>query len=220
VSICSRCRLLERIARRPPRDHLVRVGRRDRDQLARRARQLAAVDLDRRAADDAVALRDDRHLVLDAAVGLGGGLDPVELETARPVLLQRKDRHRDPAGPVPGDQRWIPPARDDRRFCDQILDSAASGPANLAEGFGYYRHPEFAKHTRIAKASLMETHNLLGDGVDRGFWSADRIGPLLKLADRAIGATVGLLQHLETTDAPGTMGKPRRTGTTFRKRER
>ena len=112
------------------------------------------------------------------------------------------------------------PARDDRRFCDQILDSAASGPANLAEGFGYYRHPEFAKHTRIAKASLMETHNHLGDGVDRGFWSADRIGPLLKLADRAIGATVGLLQHLETTDAPGTMGKPRRTGTTFRKRER
>ena len=59
-------------------------------------------------------------------------------------------------------------ARDDRRFCDQITDSAASAPRNLAEGFGCYRHPEFARYTRIAKASLVETHNHLGDGVDRG----------------------------------------------------
>src|SRR6476661_238526 len=48
-------------------------------------------------------------------------------------------------------------ARNDRRFCDQLTAAAASAPANLAEGFGYYRHPEFAKHTRIAKSSLMET---------------------------------------------------------------
>ena len=111
-------------------------------------------------------------------------------------------------------------ARDDWKFRDQITESAASAPANLAEGFGYYRHPEFAKHTRIAKASLMETQNHLGDGIDRGHWSEDRVGPLLKLVDRAIRVTVGLLQHLETTEAPGTEGKPRRTGTTFRKRER
>jgi four helix bundle protein len=111
-------------------------------------------------------------------------------------------------------------ARDDRRFCDQIRESAASSPANLAEGFGYYRHAEFAKHTRIAKASLLETQNHLGDGIDRGHWSADRVHPLRKLADRAIGATMRLLQHLETSEAPGTTGKPRRAGTTFRKRER
>jgi four helix bundle protein len=111
-------------------------------------------------------------------------------------------------------------ARDDRRFCDQIRDAAASGPADLAEGFGYYRHPEFAKHMRIAKASLLETQNHLGDGIDRGHWSADRIQPVLNLVDRAIGATVRLLQHLETTEAPGTLGKARRPGTTFRKRAR
>jgi four helix bundle protein len=112
-------------------------------------------------------------------------------------------------------------AKDDRRFCDQLRDSAASAPANLAEGFGYYRHPEFAKHTRIAKASLMESHNHLGDGVDRGFWSAEAAAPLLRLADRAIGACVRLLQHLETSDAPGTEGtSKRRKGTTFPSRER
>src|SRR5207248_2029604 len=32
------------------------------------------------------------------------------------------------------------PGREDRRFCDQIKASASSSPANLAEGFGCYRH--------------------------------------------------------------------------------
>jgi four helix bundle protein len=100
--------------------------------------------------------------------------------------------------------------RSDRRFCDQITASAASAPANLAEGFGYYRHPEFAKHTRIAKSSLMETQNHLRDGVDRGLWSAPQCDPLLHLADRAIGKCVRLLNHLETSAAPGT-DRPNRT---------
>jgi four helix bundle protein len=111
------------------------------------------------------------------------------------------------------------PAKDDRRFCDQIRDSAASAPANLSEGFGYYRHPEFARHTRTAKSSLMETQNHLGDGVDRGHWSAERARPLVRLADRAIGKCVRLLQHLETNDAPGTTSELPRKGTTFPRRE-
>src|SRR5262245_48184631 len=40
-------------------------------------------------------------------------------------------------------------ARDDHRFAEQIKDSAASAPRNLSEGFGCYRHPEFARYTRI-----------------------------------------------------------------------
>jgi len=110
-------------------------------------------------------------------------------------------------------------AKDDRRFSDQIKDSAASAPANLAEGFGYYRHPEFARHTRTAKSSLMETHNHLGDGVDRRHWSASEARPLQDLADRAIGACVRLLAHLETSDAPRVKRNRTRTGTTFTKRE-
>jgi len=94
-------------------------------------------------------------------------------------------------------------ARRDRKYCDQITDSSASAPANLAEGFAYYRHPEFARHTRIAKASLMETQNHLRDGVDRDFWSTQDADPLLHLADRAIGACVRLAAYLEKTDAPG-----------------
>jgi four helix bundle protein len=95
-------------------------------------------------------------------------------------------------------------ARDDRRFYDQIRNSAASAPSNLAEGFGLYRHPDFARYTRIAKASLLETQNHLRDGVDRRHWSAREATPLLELADRAVGACVRLLRFLETTTAPGT----------------
>jgi four helix bundle protein len=95
-------------------------------------------------------------------------------------------------------------ARDDRKFCEQIRESAASAPSNLAEGFACYRHPEFARYTRFAKASLMETHNHLGDGVDRHHWSPREATPLQHLADRAVGASVRLLRHLESTDAPGT----------------
>ena len=65
-------------------------------------------------------------------------------------------------------------ARDDRKFCDQIKDSAASAPRNLAEGFACFRHPEFARYTRVAKASLVETQNHLRDGVDRGHWSSQQ----------------------------------------------
>jgi len=36
-------------------------------------------------------------------------------------------------------------ARHDLKFREQIVDSARSGPRNIAEGFGRYEHPEFAR---------------------------------------------------------------------------
>src|SRR5258706_15010076 len=95
-----------------------------------------------------------------------------------------------------------------------------SATANLAEGFGNYRHPEFAKHTRIAKASLCETQNHLGDGVDRKIWTSEKANEMSKLADRAIGACVRLLGHLETSEAPGARSPAKRQGTTFKNRSR
>jgi four helix bundle protein len=94
-------------------------------------------------------------------------------------------------------------ARDDRRFCEQIKDSAASAPRNLAEGFGAYRHPDFARYVRVAKASLAETDNHLGDGVDRRHWTMRQATALQELVDRAVGACVRLLRYLESSDAPG-----------------
>ena len=98
-------------------------------------------------------------------------------------------------------------ARDDRDFAGQIRDAASSGPRNLAEGFGAYKHPEAARYTRIARASLMETHNHVGDGADRGFWSREIAAEHQQLADRALGATTKLLEYLSTTDAPSSWRK-------------
>src|SRR3954466_2169232 len=94
------------------------------------------------------------------------------------------------------------PAAKDLRFRDQLIDAASSAPSNISEGFACYRHKEGARYARIAKASLTETDNHLNDGTNRRHWTRERVGPLLILADRAIGATVGWIRHLETTEAP------------------
>jgi hypothetical protein len=41
----------------------------------------------------------------------------------------------------------------DFRFIDQITDAAASGPRNIAEGFGRFNRKEFAHFLKIAIAS-------------------------------------------------------------------
>jgi four helix bundle protein len=94
------------------------------------------------------------------------------------------------------------PAKHDFDFRDQLRDAASSGPSNISEAFGYYRHPDAARFARIAKSSLTETHNHLGDGVDRHYWKAEDVAPLLALAKRAIGATTGWIRRLETSKTP------------------
>ena len=96
------------------------------------------------------------------------------------------------------------PARSDRTFCDQLRDAASSAPRNLAEGFGAYNHGDFARYARIARSSLLETHNHLGDGVDRRYWSRDVAARHQQLADRAIGAVTRLLEYLKRTAAPSS----------------
>ena len=94
------------------------------------------------------------------------------------------------------------PAKTDFRFRVQLTDSASSAPSNISEGFACYRHKESARYARIAKASLTETQNHLNDGVCRRHWNTEKVAPLLILADRAIGATVGWIRYLETTKEP------------------
>jgi four helix bundle protein len=95
-----------------------------------------------------------------------------------------------------------PSARRDLDFANQLRDAASSGPANISEAFSSYRHKESARYARIAKNSLTETHNHLGDGVDRGHWTAERITNELKLAERAIGATTKWMAYLSSSEGP------------------
>src|SRR5438093_5747868 len=53
------------------------------------------------------------------------------------------------------------PAARDYKYRDQIRDSGASAPANIAEGFGRFVPADFAQFLKYARASLMETQNHL-----------------------------------------------------------
>jgi four helix bundle protein len=93
-------------------------------------------------------------------------------------------------------------AKYDFKFRDQIKDSAASAPSNIAEGFGAYRHRESSRYARIAKSSLTESQNHLLDGIDRGYWTTTEVEPLMLVARRAVGATVKWIAYLTRTEAP------------------
>jgi four helix bundle protein len=91
-----------------------------------------------------------------------------------------------------------PDVQRDVEFRGQIQNAAASAPRNIAEGFGRYLPREFSQYLRIANGSLMETSNHLRDGCDRGYFTADEIEPLLRLARRASAAVTRLIRYLQT----------------------
>ena len=84
------------------------------------------------------------------------------------------------------------------KFREQILDASSSPPRNIAEGFGRYRPRAFAHFVRIARASLLETRNLLQEGQSKGYFTEADVDPLLQLQERALKATTRFLQYLES----------------------
>ena len=92
------------------------------------------------------------------------------------------------------------PAKRDSNFCDQLRASARSAPSNIAEGFGRFRPAEFAHFLQIAKASLVETHNHLQDGLDLGYLSEQEWAVLKSLTERSIAATTKLIVYLRGCD--------------------
>jgi four helix bundle protein len=74
------------------------------------------------------------------------------------------------------------PACFDRKFCDQIRDSARSAPRNIAEGFARYYPKEFIRFLRIAAGSLQETRNHLLDARARGYITTTELERLSRFA--------------------------------------
>ena len=94
----------------------------------------------------------------------------------------------------------------DYKFRDQIRDSAASATRNLAEGFARFDHPQFAYLARVARGSLGETKDCIGDGCKRRYFSEDEAHLLSALAKRAMAVTTGLIRHLATSPTPKNWG--------------
>ncbi len=65
-----------------------------------------------------------------------------------------------------------PQVKRDLKFYEQIRDSAASAPRNIAEGFARRSRADFARFLDIARGSLAESQNHLQDAMDRGYIEA------------------------------------------------
>ena len=87
--------------------------------------------------------------------------------------------------------------QDNRRFRDQLIAAAASGAANIAEGFARNNDPEFVNFLRYALGSIAETVTRLLEGRHLGYFDANELEEPLCVARRAIAATRGLLLYLK-----------------------
>ena len=90
-----------------------------------------------------------------------------------------------------------PQAQKDFKFRDQILESCKSVPGNIAEGYGRYRPAEIARFLEFATGSLDETENHLRDGVGSGYFKAEAVGPLIRLAARCRTAMIRWQRYLQ-----------------------
>ena len=81
-------------------------------------------------------------------------------------------------------------------FVRQITDAAASGPRNIAEGFGRFDAKEFANFLKIAISSEMEVRNHFIDAFDKGYIDESEREDAINLTRRAITLAARLLRYL------------------------
>lgn len=94
----------------------------------------------------------------------------------------------------------------DFKFYNQIRDAASSSTRNVAEGFGRYRHREFAQLVSIARGSVLEIGDLLKDGVKRRYWNDTEVNQATRLSYRGARAMARFIIYLKNTpDPPGTL---------------
>ena len=86
--------------------------------------------------------------------------------------------------------------------CRRIRKSARAAPALIAEGFGRFRRPEFARYLEMALGELAETRNHLRDGTHCGHFTIDEFRTLWRICYRAKLASTGLLLYLKKSKEP------------------
>ncbi len=90
------------------------------------------------------------------------------------------------------------PVSRDFNFRDEIRDSSSSATRNIAEGFGRFLPADHARFLRIARASLMETHNSARAGFNKGYFTEKDKDRMQRLCGRSGKAATGLIRYLES----------------------
>jgi len=83
-----------------------------------------------------------------------------------------------------------------------MQDAGRSGPRNIAEGFGRWKHGDFAKFVRIAKASELELLNHFREALRTGHISDAEHDRLDHSAKKALKAANGLIKWLDSHPDP------------------
>ena len=100
------------------------------------------------------------------------------------------------------------PKTEEYRLTSQILRSAASVPANIAEGHSRGSRKEYAQFVRIARGSLAETETFLILAMRTHLLTEAEAGIALTLADE-LGRQLNVLrQRLDTTDRRQPLFEP------------
>ena len=92
--------------------------------------------------------------------------------------------------------RQSPMARSDFRFRQQLMDAAASGEANLAEGFRRFGAGEFIRFLGFAIASIEEASRRVQDGIDREYFTQEACQSALTLGLTALKNAMALKTSL------------------------
>ena len=85
---------------------------------------------------------------------------------------------------------------------DQLLASARSICANVAEGFGRRSHPDFARFLDLSMGSLNEVRNHLLEALDRGLVTKADIEQAESLVRRNAAAHRRFAAYLRSTPTP------------------
>jgi len=80
----------------------------------------------------------------------------------------------------------------------------------VAEGFGRYRHREFARFIDIARGSVFEVQDLARDGIIRGYWAETDVVSLASRCAQTIAALTSFSRYLKTHADPTLKRQTRR----------
>jgi len=83
----------------------------------------------------------------------------------------------------------------------QIEESVSGPPDHIAEGFGRFNPPDFARFTVMARSSLMESQSQLRDAVDKRYITEETRVALNALAEVALEEVTGLMEYLQSPEA-------------------
>jgi four helix bundle protein len=89
----------------------------------------------------------------------------------------------------------------DFKLRDQLRESVASAQSHIAEGFGRFDPLDNARFVKMARASMLECHNHLGDAVDRKRINDETRREHLARWETAMKEIGGWLDYLQSPEA-------------------